>query len=96
ITDCDRAKPEGEGNFGALGHGYVAQVDALLQSVYPELGIRVVNKGINGHTVRHLKERWDADVIQPNPDWLVIMIGINDVWRQYDLPTQPEKHVHLE
>ncbi|MCT8137091.1 SGNH/GDSL hydrolase family protein [Anaerobacillus sp. CMMVII] len=96
ITDCDRGKPEGEGLFGALGKGYVSFVDALLQSVYPELGIRVVNKGISGNTVRKLKDRWQADVIEQNPDWLVIMIGINDVWRQYDTPFIKDWHVYIE
>ena len=27
------------------------------------------------------------------PDWVSIMIGINDVWRQFDLPRQTEIHV---
>ena len=96
ITDCDRAKPEGEGLLNALGHGYVSLVDGLLQSTYPELGIRVVNKGISGNTVRNLKERWQEDVISQQPDWLVIMIGVNDVWRQYDMPFMPEHHVYIE
>ncbi|MBB5326352.1 lysophospholipase L1-like esterase [Anoxybacillus tepidamans] len=96
ITDCDRAKPEGEGLFEALGKGYVAYVDGLLQSVYPELGIRIVNKGISGNTVRDLKKRWQEDVIAQKPDWLSIMIGINDVWRQYDTPFMKEKHVCLD
>ena len=92
ITDCDRRRPEGEGRF-ALGNGYVSLVDAFLQSSYPELGIRVVNKGIGGNTVRDLKARWREDVTEQAPDWLVIMIGINDVWRQFDLPFMPETHV---
>lgn len=92
ITDCDRAKPEGEGR-GALGNGYVSLVDAFLQSSYPELGIRVVNKGISGNTVRDLKARWQEDVTDQAPDWLAVMIGINDVWRQFDLPFMPDKHV---
>ncbi|ABO67123.1 MULTISPECIES: SGNH/GDSL hydrolase family protein [Geobacillus] len=96
ITDCGRAKPEGEGGIGALGTGYVAYVDGLLQAVYPELGIRVVNKGISGNTVRDLKARWQEDVIAQKPDWVSIMIGINDVWRQYDLPFIKEKHVYLD
>ncbi|MCG6794157.1 SGNH/GDSL hydrolase family protein [Geobacillus sp. YHL] len=96
ITDCDRAKPEGEGLFGALGTGYVSYVDGLLQAVYPELGIRVVNKGISGNTVRDLKARWQEDVIAQKPDWVSIMIGINDVWRQYDLPFIKEKHVYVD
>ncbi|ESU73064.1 GDSL family lipase [Geobacillus thermopakistaniensis] len=96
ITDCGRAQPEGEGLFGALGTGYVAYIDGLLQAVYPELGIRVVNKGISGNTVRDLKARWKEDVIAQKPDWVSIMIGINDVWRQYDLPLMKEKHVYLD
>jgi len=96
ITDCERQKPEGEGLFNALGRGYVSFVDALLQSGYPELGIRVVNKGISGHTVRDLKERWQEDVLQQNADWLSIMIGTNDVWRQFDTPFIKEWHVYEE
>lgn len=96
ITDCDRAKPEGEGLFGALGNGYVSYVDALLLAVYPHLAIRVVNKGISGNTVRHLKSRWQEDVILQEPDWLAIMIGINDVWRQYDTPFIKEEHVYID
>lgn len=93
ITDCERIKPVGEGLKEALGHGYVSIVDALLTSTYPELGIRVVNMGISGHTVRDLKERWKTDVIDQKPDWLVVMIGTNDVWRQFDSPLRVEEHV---
>jgi lysophospholipase L1-like esterase len=31
-----------------------------------------------------LRARWDADVIAEQPNWLSVMIGINDVWRTYD------------
>jgi lysophospholipase L1-like esterase len=96
ITDCGRKKPEGEGRDNSLGNGYVALVDAFLQSVYPQLGIRVINMGVSGHTVRDLKERWQSDVLDLKPDWLSIMIGINDVWRQFDLPQVMERHVYLE
>ncbi|CAG7655817.1 SGNH/GDSL hydrolase family protein [Paenibacillus allorhizosphaerae] len=96
ITDCGRKKPEGEGRTDALGNGYVSLVNSFLQSFYPELGIRVVNMGISGNTVRDLNARWQTDVIDQKPDWLSIMIGINDVWRQYDLPQVVEKHVYIE
>lgn len=96
VTDCERAKPDGEGLFAALGNGYVANVDALFQAVYPDYGIRVVNKGISGNTVRDLNARWQEDVIQQKPDWLSMMIGINDVWRQYDTPFIKEWHVYLD
>ncbi|MFC6335114.1 SGNH/GDSL hydrolase family protein [Paenibacillus septentrionalis] len=96
ITDCERKKPEGEGLFGALGKGYVSLVDALLQAVYPDLAIRVVNKGTSGNTVRDLDGRWQQDVLDQKPDWLSIMIGINDVWRQFDVPFIKEWHVYAD
>lgn len=95
ITDAERTRPAGEGLFGALGRGYVAQIDALLQATYPGRMIRVVNQGESGNTVRDLKGRWQRDVLDKTPDWLSIMIGINDVWRQFDLPWQSEGHVLL-
>lgn len=93
ITDAGRARPVGEGLGGALGTGYVADVDALLSAAYPDRQIRVVNMGISGNTVRDLNARWQTDVVDLEPDWLSIMIGANDVWRQFDLPWQREIHV---
>jgi len=96
ITDCGRKQPVGEGLFEALGKGYVSLVDALLNAVYPHLRIRVTNVGTSGHTVRDLAARWQTDVLDLKPDWVSVMIGTNDVWRQYDLPHMPETHVCLE
>ena len=93
ITDAGRAQPAGEGLFDALGRGYVSLVDALLGAVYPDNGIRVVNMGTSGNTVRDLEGRWQTDVLDKRPDWLSVMIGINDVWRQFDSPCQTESHV---
>lgn len=95
VTDCERSRPIGEGLFGALGKGYVANIDALLQAFYPELGIRIANMGVSGNTVRDLKARWQRDVLDLNPDWVSVMIGINDVWRQFDSPLITESHVYL-
>lgn len=96
ITDCDRARPIGEGLFDALGTGYVSLVDGLLRARYPAHGIRVVNMGISGNIVRDLQGRWQSDVLDLQPDWLSIFIGINDVWRHFDTPLQSEGHVSLE
>jgi len=96
ITDMGRAQPVGEGLFEALGRGYVAQVDALLGSVYPALGVRVVSMGSGGNTVRDLAKRWQTDVLDLRPDWVSVMIGTNDVWRQFDSPRQTEIHVGPE
>ena len=93
ITDCERARPVGEGLFGAVGKGYVALVDSLLGAIHPGHAIRVVNMGTSGHTVVDLKARWQTDALDLRPDWLAVMIGVNDVWRQFDLPRQTELHV---
>lgn len=92
VTDCGRAQPVGE-DRGGLGNGYVAYTAALLGAVVPDLRIRVLNTGSSGNTVRDLAGRWQRDVIDLRPDWLSVMIGINDVWRQFDSPLMIEKQV---
>ena len=87
ITDCGRARPIGAG--GGLGAGYVALVDSLLGAAVPERGVRVLNSGISGNRVTDLEARWQTDILDPQPDWLSVMIGINDVWRQFDSALAP-------
>ena len=91
ITDCGRKRPIGSGGFDqALGNGYVSLVDAALASVYPDFAISTINMGINGDTVQDLKYRWKNDVLDLNPDWLSILIGINDVWQNFNQLWQSE------
>ncbi len=96
ITDCGRARPVGEGSFDALGNGYVNFVDSLLTAGYPAHRIRVVNMGISGNTVRDLHSRWQTDVLDLKPDWLSVMIGINDVWSHFGTDLRPERQVSLK
>lgn len=94
-TDCGRARPYGEG-WESLGNGYAQYVNALLDSVYPERHIRVINMGVSGNTSRDLKARWEEDTMALKPNWVSIMIGINDIWRQYDRPLHKEQHVYVD
>lgn len=80
ITACQRDPF----NPADLGTGYVSYVDGLLIACYPAHRIRVFNRGIPGDTVRELKARWQVDVLDLQPDWLSVCIGINDVWQQFD------------
>jgi lysophospholipase L1-like esterase len=91
ITDCGRARPVGAG--WGLGNGYVSMVDALLGANYPETHVRVLNVGIGGDRVTDLEARWDADVLSLQPDWLSVMIGINDVWKQFSSALEPKQVV---
>lgn len=96
ISDYDRARPVGEGLFDAWGKSYAANAAAWLCSAYPELHLRVINMGISGNQVRDLDRRWQSDVLDRKPDWVSVLIGINDVWRQFDCPQMPETHVPPE
>ena len=96
ITDCGRQRPIGEAYADGLGNGYVSLVDALLCSTYPGHHIRVLNLGIGGNTVLDLEARWQSDVLDLRPDWLSVMIGINDVWRQFDSNPAPEQVITRE
>ena len=69
-----------------LGNGYVRLIHDYLVTSYPDKKLRVLNKGIGGHRINDLEARWDQDVIQLNPQYVSISIGINDVWRQIDAP----------
>ncbi len=69
-----------------MGTGYVKLVIGWLQALYPERNFCFVNKGVSGNTILDLKARWREDVMDQKPDWLSVMIGINDVWRQFDRP----------
>jgi lysophospholipase L1-like esterase len=96
ITDCGRARPIAEGNGDALGTGYVGLINAWLTATSPQERIRVVNMGVSGNTVRDLAARWSSDVLALHPGWLSVMIGINDVWRQFDNRLQTEEHISLD
>ncbi len=95
ITDCGRSRPVGESAHSGLGNGYVSLVDSYLKMKHGASRIRVQNTGIGGNTVRDLSARWDEDVFDLEPDWVSVMIGINDVWRQFDSFLEVDNHVRL-
>ncbi|MCX7799722.1 MAG: SGNH/GDSL hydrolase family protein [Fimbriimonadales bacterium] len=80
ITDCGRDRNDP----ASLGFGYAMMVGAWVGASHPDLGIRFLNRGISGDRVKDLEARWERDAIELRPDWLSILIGINDVWRRYD------------
>ncbi len=79
ITDCGRVYNDPT----SMGFGYAAMASAWLDATYPHLNLRFYNRGISGHTVKDLKGRWQADCLDLQPDWVSILIGINDTWRRY-------------
>lgn len=94
VTDCGRSRPVGERE--GIGSGYVNMTNALLMSKHHKDNIKVLNTGISGNTIRDLKKRWYTDALNLKPDYLSILIGINDVWRKFDRPDNPELAVGIE
>ena len=93
VTDMGRVHPLGEGMGDNLGHGYVRVIDSLIAACYPELELRIINAGNYGDSSRELRKRFNTDVVDLKPDWVSICIGINDVWRQFDVPGIVDLHV---
>ena len=80
ITDMKWGRNQKDRNH-YLGHSYVYLIAARLGVDMPEAQLDVYNRGMSGHKVRDLKSRWQKDAIEMKPDWLSILIGINDVGR---------------
>jgi lysophospholipase L1-like esterase len=96
ITGWGRERPLADEADDVLGTGYVQYVDSLLTAAYPGRRIRTFNMGVGGNTIRDLAARWQRHVLDVHPDWLSIMIGINDVWRQFDHWVPPDAQVSLD
>ena len=86
VTDSGRKRPVGEGLWEGLGNGYVRNVDSMLAVLYPEIMLHIANTGTGGAASCDMLANWDKDVMALKPDWVFLMIGANDVWRQFDEP----------
>jgi len=73
ITDANRKRSQPYD----LGEGYVSK---LLSSIHHAV---IINKGISGNRTIDLLNRWDIDTLSIKPDFLSILIGINEVWHHY-------------
>jgi len=93
VTDAGRAYPVGEGIGAGVGDGYVRQIENILNLMYPDKSFWISNTGISGDNSRGMKNRWQNDVMNLKPDWVSLMIGINDLWRQFDSPTIKAIHI---
>lgn len=81
ITDAGRDRERAQPNDArGLGFGYAGLAAAQLLAAEPAAGWQCYNRGISGHKVFQLADRWDADCLDLKPDVLSILIGVNDFW----------------
>ena len=78
ITDCDRAR----GNDVHVGTGYALLVKSQLGFENPG-EYEFYNRGISGNRIVDLYARIKADIINLAPDYISILIGVNDVWHEF-------------
>ena len=96
ITDCNRNYQAVPAGWSSWGDGYVNLINAYTTALLPEKELMIANRGVSGDTIIKLKERWQKDVLEFHPDWVTIMIGVNDVWRHYDGVFCQEEMVDLQ
>ena len=72
ITDCNHCfDPEN------LGSGYVRMISEKMNT--PDKKYQVLNKGNDGFTVPALRRLWKHSCLNITPDFITILIGINDL-----------------
>ncbi len=80
ITDAGRNRDD---PFD-MGSGYASTASSWFLAAYPHLDVEFLNRGISGNRIGDLMERWREDCLSLKPDWVSILIGINDCARRYD------------
>ncbi len=78
ITDCKRDRE----TDSFKGHGYASMVSGALGVKYP-FAYEFRNRGIGGNRIVDLFARMRIDMINLEPDYMSILIGVNDVWHEY-------------
>ena len=80
ITDCGRDRND----IDSLGSGYPSKIASVYKILFPDSPARFINKGVSGDRVHNLIERYVEDIYDMEPDFISVLIGINDVWRIFD------------
>ena len=83
VTDCYRDRNDDL----SLGQSYVKDVAKYLK----QYNIQSINKAIAGNKVNDLIDRFYKDFKEINPDYIFILIGVNDTWHNY--PNQKETKI---
>ena len=78
ITDVGRARDNNEN----VGRGYPHLLKAALNLREPQK-YAIINKGISGNRIVDVYARIKADIINQAPDFMSLLIGVNDVWHEF-------------
>ena len=74
ITACGRDMEDPE----SMGEGYAMLAAKLLEEKYPGQ-FQFVNRGVPGDWLDKVYQRRQADILDVKPDYMSILVGVNDV-----------------
>lgn len=77
ITDCGRSRDDN----AQVGTGYALLVKSQLGFENPNQ-YQFYNRGISGNRIVDVYARIKADIINLKPDYMSLLIGVNDVWHE--------------
>ena len=76
ITDGGRGRGKDPNHI--MGHGYAFSVASRVGADFPKSNLTFYNRGIGGHNLIDIKNRWQTDTLDLKPDVLSVLTGIND------------------
>jgi lysophospholipase L1-like esterase len=91
ITDGGRQRTGSDYNH-IMGQDYAYIIAAEVGAEHPELDLNFINRGISGNTVLDLAARWQDDTLSIKPNFLSILIGINDTIHAGDRAESVEQY----
>lgn len=83
IVALGSSSTEGVGATGPQ-FSYPSRLAAVLQARYPNVPIRVVNRGVSGEQTPQMVARIARDVLPENPDLVIWQLGTNGVLHDVD------------
>ena len=86
IVAVGSSSTEGVG-ASAPGLSYPSRLEAELRKRFPNIGIRVINRGKSGEDAREELARFERDVLAEGPDLVIWQIGTNAMLRREDPAT---------
>lgn len=89
ITDCGRLRKEPDNALlksfykitgkSPLGSGYPALIASEAAGEY-----NFINRGVSGDRILDVYARIVRDIIKIKPDYISILVGVNDIWHGFD------------
>jgi len=78
ITDAGRSRERDD----MRGRGYATMVSGEIGFRYPEQ-YECINRGISGNRIVDVYARMKCDIVNLKPDYMSLLIGVNDVWHEF-------------